>query len=87
MATFKKRPVIVKAVQWHPGKKIAGVVDFNPIFGVAYIDTLEGRMAVEPNSWIITGVNGEKYPCKDEIFRKTYDPVTAEAAKALETVK
>lgn len=30
---------------------------------------------VHPGDWIITGVRGEKYPCKDEIFRQTYEPV------------
>lgn len=41
----------------------------------AYVETLEGRMQVSPGDWIITGVKGEKYPCKDEIFRATYEPV------------
>lgn len=39
------------------------------------IDTLEGTMQASWGDWIIRGVNGEFYPCKDEIFRKTYDPV------------
>ena len=43
----------------------------------AYIQTLEGRMAVSVGDWIITGVKGEMYPCKDEIFRLTYEPVVA----------
>lgn len=30
---------------------------------------------VHPGDWIITGVRGEKYPCKDEIFRQTYEPI------------
>ena len=38
-----------------------------------YIDTLEGRMKAEKGDWIITGVNGEQYPCKPDIFEKTYD--------------
>lgn len=40
-----------------------------------YIETLEGRMHASPGDWIITGVNGEKYPCKPDIFEKTYEPV------------
>ena len=40
-----------------------------------WIDTLEGGHIVCPGDWIITGVKGEKYPCKDEIFRMTYEPV------------
>ena len=39
------------------------------------IETLEGVMHAEPGDWIITGVNGERYPCKLDIFEKTYEPV------------
>lgn len=35
-----------------------------------YIETLEGVMHASPGDWIITGVNGEKYPCKPDIFEK-----------------
>lgn len=38
------------------------------------IETLEGPHVVLPGDWIITGVNGEKYPCKPDIFEKTYEP-------------
>ena len=41
-----------------------------------YIETLEGVMHASPGDWIITGVNGEKYPCKPDIFEKTYEPVS-----------
>lgn len=40
-----------------------------------WIDTLEGGHRVCPGDWIITGIKGERYPCKDKIFRATYDPV------------
>lgn len=39
-----------------------------------WIDTLEGGHIVCPADWIITGVNGEFYPCKPDIFEKTYEP-------------
>ncbi len=39
-----------------------------------WIDTLEGGHIVCPGDWIITGVHGERYPCKPEIFDKTYEP-------------
>lgn len=39
------------------------------------IETLEGDMAVSPGDFIIMGVNGEFYPCKPDIFAKTYDIV------------
>jgi hypothetical protein len=38
-----------------------------------HVITLEGTMRAAPNDWIIKGVNGEFYPCKPDIFEKTYD--------------
>ena len=38
-----------------------------------WIDTLEGGHVVCPGDWIITGIQGEHYPCKADIFAKTYD--------------
>jgi hypothetical protein len=38
-----------------------------------WIDTLEGGHIVCPGDWIITGVHGEHYPCKPDIFEKTYE--------------
>lgn len=40
-----------------------------------WIDTLEDGHNVCPGDWIITGVEGERYPCKPDIFKKTYDKV------------
>ena len=39
------------------------------------IRTLEGTMRADMGDWIITGVNGERYPCKPDIFAATYEPV------------
>lgn len=39
-----------------------------------WIDTLEGGHIVCPGDWIITGVQGEHYPCKPDIFEATYQP-------------
>lgn len=41
----------------------------------ADVETLEGTMPVNIGDWIIKGINGEFYPVKDDIFRKTYEPV------------
>lgn len=38
------------------------------------IPTLEGVMTGNPGDWLITGVEGEKYPCSDSVFRATYEP-------------
>lgn len=40
-----------------------------------WIETLEGKMAASYGDWIIKGVNGEFYPCKPDIFEKTYELV------------
>lgn len=39
-----------------------------------YIPTLEGGHEVTLGDWIITGVRGEHYPCKPDIFAATYEP-------------
>lgn len=36
------------------------------------IDTLEGTMFADNQDWIIKGLNGEFYPCKPDIFAKSY---------------
>lgn len=41
-----------------------------------WIDTLEGGHTVCPGDWIITGVQGEVYPCKPDIFEATYEQVS-----------
>lgn len=58
---FRKRPVVVEAYQ----------TDKEMI-----IHTLEGDMRANVGDWIITGLRGEQYPCKPDIFEKTYEPVT-----------
>ena len=45
--------------------------DFVPTY--CEINTLEGTMRGDYGDYIIKGVNGEIYPCKTEIFAKTYD--------------
>ena len=39
-----------------------------------WIDTREGGHIVCPGDWVITGVKGERYPCKPDIFEATYEP-------------
>ena len=69
---FRKKPVVIEATQWfsmgdHPAVKN----HFDT--GMGYIDTLEGALIVKPGDWIITGVKGEHYPCKPDIFEMTYE--------------
>ena len=44
----------------------------------ATIHTREGTIVGEEGDWLITGVEGEVYPCGDAIFRKTYDVARAD---------
>lgn len=43
---------------------------------IQYIDTLEGKMKANIGDWIVTGVNGEQYPVKPDIFQKTYEIIS-----------
>lgn len=47
----------------------------NSLHDHGWVDTLEGGHIVCPGDFIITGVQGEKYPCKPDIFEDTYEPV------------
>ena len=76
---FRKKPVVIEAVQWfahgdHP--KVVPLHPANPGFeAYGRIETLEGEHVVTPGDWIIQGVKGEFYPCKPDIFEMTYEAV------------
>ena len=79
---YRKKPVVVEAVQW-TGENHAEMCEFidpevfeiKPKEGLI-IHTLEGNHHASPGDYIIKGVNGEFYPCKPDIFAKTYEPAT-----------
>ena len=74
MGRYVKKPIVVEAVQWFKHGDHPAVVRDSGDDAVGYIDTLEGRLRVEPGDWVITGVAGENYPCKPDIFAKLYMP-------------
>jgi hypothetical protein len=45
-----------------------------PMHVHGWIDTKEGGHIVCPGDWIVTGVAGERYPCKPAVFAATYEP-------------
>ena len=49
---------------------------------IPFIKTLEGELAVQKGDYIITGVKGERYPCKPDIFDMTYEEVNFDTLKA-----
>lgn len=79
---FRKKPVVIEAEQFFPDTKPwpDGVEQYiesvggesNTWYGWR-INTLEGPHIVKPGDWIITGVQGERYPCKPGIFEATYE--------------
>lgn len=78
---FRKKPVVIEAVQWMTDNfdeisNFAGHhVLANDDGSTLGIKTLEGELNVSPFDWIIKGVKGEFYPCKPDIFDATYEPV------------
>lgn len=85
MSRYRKKPVVVEAVQFTGRNffEIAAFLGHGPevldnleLKSTDYpvIDTLEGAMTARPGDWIIKGVKGEFYPCKPDIFAATYEP-------------
>lgn len=70
---FVKKPVVIEATQFFKMGDHPAV--FYGHSGVPTIETLEGEMMVQKNDWIITGVKGEHYLCKPDIFEMTYERV------------
>ena len=77
---YRKKPVVIEAKELTYNtdvqKEIANWCNGKlGLDGSIYIETLEGRMTAVTGDYIIKGVNGEFYPCKPDIFEKTYEPV------------
>lgn len=90
MPLFRKKPVVIEAIQWdglnlkeiidfsglHNSANKWTWEEYEEVVkqdGLK-IFTLEGRMDASVGDYIIKGVNGEFYPCKPDIFEKTYEP-------------
>ena len=79
---FRKKPVVIEAFQfrfttgceWNDMMPVEGMVRRSWRRGW-WVKTLEGWYPVNLGDWIITGVEGERYPIKDSIFRATYEKV------------
>ena len=88
---YKKKPVVIEAKQlksdnayeiilWAHENLPAGA---NSIIttaerGCLKVRTLEGPLFASVGDYVIKGINGEFYPCKPDIFDKTYEPVTGD---------
>ena len=90
MAKFRKKPVIIEAISFEEFVQFAKNTTEHPHWCIPYqgvnithenderylIPSLEGVMDFTPQDMLITGVAGEIYPCKIEIFKQTYEEVT-----------
>jgi hypothetical protein len=88
MGKFRKKPVVIEAIKFkgssthvnaikrwmETGKYIEPGMTTSDIRFME-INTLEGTMKVSPGDYIIKGVDGEFYPCRSDIFEKTYEPI------------
>ena len=77
---FRKKPVVIEATQWfkegdHPAVRMTPPGQC--LAPQPFIPTREGPHLVTPGDWIITGVKGEHYACKPDIFALTYEPEEA----------
>ncbi len=88
MAKYRKKPVVIEAEQFDGTREHAHELSVKyasnvwpdtgergEYLGRLVIDTLEGRMYANKGDWIITGIKGERYPVKPDIFEATYEPV------------
>ena len=79
---YRKKPIIIDAIQYKREENISECLDFckdmiyRPDNNEYYIKTLEGNMKLTAGDYIIKGVQGEFYPCKPDIFEKTYEDVS-----------
>ena len=78
---FRKKPVVIEAVQYDGANSVeienfseGAIVKNGGKSDEMHVTTLEGLVYAVTGDWIIKGVNGEFYPCKPDIFDKTYEP-------------
>lgn len=79
---FVKKPIVIEAMLWDGSNKeeVEKFIENEELYlftepNTLKINTLEGDMIVSVGDYIIKGVNGEFYPCKPDIFEKTYEEV------------
>lgn len=80
MARYRKKPVVVDAIQWTGDNtreiaRFVGIPDDQPIGNAININTIEGTLRPSEGDYIIKGIKGEFYPCKPDIFKVTYEKV------------
>ena len=79
---YRRKPVVIDAIQW-TGYNYAEIFEFTE--GNAWpthshsdtlaVSTLEGEMMATKGCYIIRDMNGDYFPCQEDIFNKTYEQV------------
>lgn len=86
---YHKKPITVEAHQWFPGKTVAGVrripankIDMSQKRGIVVdrperyvVDAVGGQLDIYPGDWVITGLGGDRYPLRNDVFMTHYEPV------------
>jgi len=88
VAKYRKKPVVIDAFQWTGGpdqtedpewiveaikNRSVRFARIDELDVTMMIDTLEGTMSARIGDYIIRGIQGELYPCKPDIFERTYE--------------
>ncbi len=75
MNKYRKKPIVVEAIQWFPGIDVKGV--YTEGAHCPYTITIHGQRAfLVPGDWVIREADGVHcYPCKPDIFGVIYEPV------------
>lgn len=87
MPKYRKKPIVIEAIQFDASDatthdnvcfgwpKADGDTTPHELDGKHWVSTLEGPLHVSEGDYIITGIKGEHYPCKPDIFEASYDAV------------
>lgn len=93
MAKYAKKQIVVDAEIYHIGMEdgfdnidtainsglnIDNYVKPTNTNKIPFIQTLEGKHYISKDDYIITGIEGERYPCKNAIFHQTYTMMSDE---------
>jgi hypothetical protein len=85
---FVKRPVTIEAMRWDGSNAAelatwigSDAVQILPGDQSLQIPTLEGPMRAPAGWWIVRGIAGELYPCRDDVFQLSYDPAPSLAGE------
>ncbi len=94
---FIKKPVVIEAFEWDGKSETLDSPDIklfmanNPHFrgeqGSVFIHTLDGVMEARPGDFIVKGIKGDIYPCKADVFWKTYEEILPEKERVKEKLE